>query len=213
MFPDLQLEVMDRFTALEQYFRNSPKKPEKIAQMAKGMVFVQVYAVYEYTAKSVIRLAITEIVNHGHRYADLQAGLLAIFLDPAVASLRDGKTKKPWESRLDLFEQCVSNDPITAVDVVPTDGSHFKHTQIILILRALGVRRSFTRRKRHLYKIDEIVDHRHVIAHGGETAIDIGRRYSRGDILGIIRLMQKICLRLIAIVSEHCSLPDRHRRR
>jgi hypothetical protein len=210
MFPDLQLEVMDRFTALEQYFRNSPKQPDKLAQMAKGMVFVQVYAIYEYTAKSAMRLAIAEIANHGHRYADLRAGLLAIFLDPAVMSLRDGGNKKPWESRLELFEQCVSGDPISAVDVIPNDGSHFKHTQIILMLRALGVKRSFTRRKRHLYTIDEIVNHRHVIAHGGDTAIEIGRRYSRGHILEIIRLMQKICLRLIAIVSEHCSLPDRH---
>lgn len=211
MFPDLQLEILDRFTAVEQYFRNSPKKPDVIGQMAKGLVFVQIYAIYEFTAKSVMRLAIEEIVNHSHKYNELHAGLLAVFLDPAVRSVQDSGPNTAWENRLQMFELCQANQKISTVATLPSDGSHFKHTQILLILKALGVKRSFTRLKRHLYLIDSIVSNRHIIAHGGETAVDIGRRYSREDITYNIRVMKAICLRLITIVSEHCSIPERHR--
>lgn len=53
MFPTLRLEVMEQFTAVEQYFRNSMKRlnrPE-LRQTAKGLAFVQMYAVYELTVK------------------------------------------------------------------------------------------------------------------------------------------------------------------
>jgi hypothetical protein len=211
MFPDLQLEILNRFTAVEQYFRNSPKKPDLVGQMAKGLVFVQIYAIYEFTAKSAMRLAIEEIVSHKHKYSELHAGLLSVFLDPAVRSVRDSGANTAWENRLQMFEQCQANQRISPVTVLPSDGSHFRHTQILLILKALGVKRAFTRLKRHLYVIDSIVSNRHTIAHGGETAVDIGRRYSREDIMYNIRVMKGICLRLIAIISEHCSIPERHR--
>jgi hypothetical protein len=210
VFPDLQLEVLDRFTALEQYFLKSPRKPDPLAQMAKGLVFVPVYAVYEHTAKSVMRLAVDEIVAHAHKYSDLTPALLAVFLSPEVDALRQCPDKGEWERRFSLCEKALSDDPIMPVNVMPHDGSHFRHTQITVMLRALGVRRSLTLRRRHLYKIDEVVNNRNAIAHGLETPADVGRRYSRNDVVKNIRLMRGICLRLVKIVSEHCKLPDRH---
>ena len=200
---------MDRFTAVEQHFRKSPARSD-VGQTAKGLVFVQVYGIYEYTARSMMRLAIAEIAACGHSFSDLRPSLLALFLDPELSAVRDAGEAKVWAKRLRLIERLLSDDPITAVDATPHDGANFKHSQIEMILRVLGVRRAMTLRKRHLFKIDELVSNRHRIAHGEETALEVGRRYSRQDILNHMRLMQKICLRLIFIVSEHCSDPVRH---
>lgn len=63
-----------------------------------------------------------------------------------------------------------------------------------------------------MFRIDEIVNHRNSIAHGEETAGDIGRRYSRKDIAQRIVQMEKICLRLIEIFAEYCAQPDKHRK-
>jgi hypothetical protein len=213
MFPSLRLEVMERFTAAEQYFRNSPKgltQPRELTQTAKGLAFVQIYAIYEYTVREVTRNAIIEIATHGHRFSDLKSNLLAIFLDPQMKSLRDCTDKDVWKRRLEMLEQAMSNEPITAVIAIPHDGSHFRHTQVELILQMLGVRRTLTLRRKHLYQIDEIVENRNAIAHGNDTAADVGKRYSRADVQQKSRLMQKICLRLIEIVSEHCSRSDQH---
>ena len=54
----------------------------------------------------------------------------------------------------------------------------------------LGVRRRLTLRRRHLYKIDEVVENRNTISHGNETALNVGRRYSRREINRTIRIMQ-----------------------
>jgi hypothetical protein len=83
------------------------------------------------------------------------------------------------------------------------------NTRVELILKSLGVTRTFTRLRRHLYMLDEVVNNRNSISHGEETPLDIGRRYSRPDILKRIRLTQKICLRLVSIVAEHCDEPSR----
>jgi len=203
---------MERFTTVEQYLRNSPKGPAKreLAQTAKGLSFVQVYAIYEYTVREVTRNAVREIAAHAHAYSDLQFYLLAIFLDPQMRSLRDCPDSDTWKKRFDLLEQAVSDKPVTSVEAIPHDGSHFRHTQVELILQMLGIRRTLTRRKRHRYEIDEVVVNRNTISHGTETAANVGRRYSRADVKRTIRVMQSICLRLIEIVSEHCNEPSRH---
>jgi hypothetical protein len=209
MFPALQLEVMDRFTAVEQHFRKSPSRSD-VGQTAKGLVFVQVYGIYEYTAKSMTRLAIAEIAARGHTFADLRPSLLALFLNVELTAVRTAGEARLWEKRLHLFERIFSNDSITAVDAIPHDGANFKHSQIEMILKVLGVRRKMTLRVRHLFSIDELVSNRNRIAHGEETALEVGRRYTRQEVLNHMRLIQKICLRLIFIVSEHCSMPDLH---
>jgi hypothetical protein len=210
MFQALQLEVMDRFTAVEQHFRKSPSRPSDVGQTAKGLVFVQVYGIYEYTAKSMTRLAIAQVAACGHTFADLRPSLLALFLDAELSAVRDAGEGKLWEKRLRLLERVFSADPVTAVNAIPHDGANFKHSQIEMILKILGVNRKMTIRERHLFRIDELVSNRNRIAHGEETALEVGRRYSRQDIRYHIKLMQKICLRLIFIVSEHCSDPTRH---
>jgi hypothetical protein len=209
MFPDLQLEILDRFTAVEQFLRKSPKHGD-LSQTAKGLVFVQIYAIYEYTAKNITRLAITEIASQKHNYANLRASLLAIFLDPQLRALRDCGEAKAWEKRLELFDRAVAEYPIATVFTMPHDGSYFKHTQAALILRTLGIKRKLTVRRQHPYRIDEVVDHRNSVAHGEETARDIGRRYSRKEIWDRIELMKRFCLRLISLSSEHCSNPSLH---
>jgi hypothetical protein len=61
-----------------------------------------------------------------------------------------------------------------------------------------------------LHLIDEVVEKRNAISHGGETAADVGRRHSHQEILRIMGTLEKICLRLILIVSEYCSEPAKH---
>lgn len=211
MFPALQLEVLDRFTSVEQHFRATRRFKGETAQTARGLVFVQVYAIHEYTVQHVLRIAAAEIAAHAHTYADLRPSLLALFLDPELQSLRDCKPGDRWGRRIALFDRASSADRVSLASApLPGDGSHFRHTHLQLILAVLGVHRRLTVRRRHMFDIDQVVNNRNSISHGGETAAEIGRRYSRADIWRSIIRMRKICLRLILIVSEHCSEPGRH---
>jgi hypothetical protein len=211
MFPELQLEVMDRFTAVEGYFRQSRHLRGDSSLTVKGLVFVQVHAIHEFTVTSAVRMAMDAIAAQSHSYSDLRPSLLAMFLDAQLHSLRECGQDKVWQRRMDLFDLALSEDAAPPpMNCIPTDGTHFRHTQVQLILKVLGISRSPTLRRRHLYKIDEVVDNRNFIAHGEKTAEEVGRRYSRADIWLTIRQMKSSTLRMIRIVSEHCDEPSKH---
>ena len=211
MFPTLQLEVLERFTAIEQHFRTSRRLRGDTSQTAKGLTFVQIYAIHEYTVKNVVKIAATEIAAHGHAYARLRPSLLALFLEPEVQSLRDCSPNDRWNRRIALLERASSVESVSfSAAPLPTDGTHFRQTHVQLILRVFGDHKSVTIHQRHLRYIDTIVNNRNAVAHGGETAAEVGRRYSRQDIWRYIRRMRSLCLRLIQIVSEYCGLPEKH---
>jgi hypothetical protein len=213
MFPDLQLEVLNRFTSVDQYLRKSPRDyggTSDAAKVSRGLVFVQIYAIYEDTVKKATQIAIEQIVSHGHNYTDLSGSLKAIFLDPQLRAIRDCGEDRLWELRLDLFRMAKRPIPITAVNVMPHDGSHFRYTQIEIILEALGVKKRLTKNPRFIARINEVVVHRNAISHGTATPAEIGRRFTRGETMKCIRFMQVICLRFLKILSDHCGTASAH---
>jgi hypothetical protein len=213
MFLALQLEVMERFTAAKEHFRATRGFNGEPRQIAKGLAFVQVYAIYEFTVSSVVRLAVQGVASHSHKWGELRPSLLALFLDPQLESLKMCGAKYVWEKRLEIFKTASSNGRASvSSDPLPVDGSHFRHAQLELIFRVFGVSRKPTRRPRHMFRIDEVVNNRNAIAHGGETAGAVGRRYSRKDIAAVTRQMESVCLRLIEVFSDYCSKPAKHRK-
>ncbi|MBR0845230.1 hypothetical protein JQ607_34010 [Bradyrhizobium liaoningense] len=214
MFLQIKAEVEARFAAIESFFRLTKGFQGDEGATAKGLVFVQAYAAYEYTVSSVVRAAIDAIRTHNHRLQDLIPSLLALALDAELNSLRDGGERKVWENRLSLFEKALSKTPFDAAgnSVIPHDGSHFRYTQLQMIFRVFGIKRLPVRRRAHIGRINEVVGHRNLIAHGTEKASDIGRRYTRAEITHIADQMRSVCLLLIQVFDHHCVNSARHRR-
>lgn len=210
MFQTLQAEINDRFTAVERHFRLSPRKPADLAQTSRGLVFVEIYAIYEYTLRTSTRHSIAEIAACGHSFVNLKPSLQALFLDAELKSLREVSEKKVWEKRIALFEKAISTDGITPVDVMPHDGNYYRHTQLQMTFDVLGINKAITTRKRYKYSIDEVVNNRNRIAHGEETPAEVGRRYSDADIRTRVQTMKRVCTRVVLLMSEHCSSPNLH---
>jgi hypothetical protein len=214
MFDPLKNEIIARYSAVELFFKDTQHFRGDSAQIAKGIAFVQIYAVYEYTVVSVFRTALDGIMKHRIATTDLTPTLLAIFLDPEIQSVQDSSATSKWQSRFRLFEKVCSKKPASVGNTVfPKDGSHFRNTQLRLLFEILGIKRFPVQRRRHLGRIDEVVNNRNSIAHGGETAEDVGRRYSRADILHSIRQMKSVCLLLISAIKKQCATPAAHKRR
>ena len=211
MFPALRIEVADRFTAVEKFFQKACRLKGELSQTARGLAFVQIYAIHEYTVVSAAGHAAGAVAAQAHSFTKLRPSLLALFLNAELQSVRDSE-KTQWESRLALFEKANSKQPAAfpGAAALPVDGSHFRHTHVELILRVFGVKRKLTRRKRHLFLIDEVVNHRNDIAHGNFTAAEVGRSYSNEDVRMRIRQMKSVSLRLIQILEEHCTDPAKH---
>ena len=215
MFALLQTDVETRFTAVESFFKATKKFKGDPANAAKGLMFVQVYAVYEFSVNSVVREAIDSINAYSHKMKDITPSLMALFLDPELHSLRDCGRDKIWNNRLKFFERAFSNDLAELPNNTkpPTDGTHYRHTHLQVIFRVFGISRLPARRRAHFQRIDEVVNNRNAIAHGGETAEEVGRRYTRADILHMARQMKSVCILLISVLNDFCADRSLHRRR
>lgn len=139
---------------------------------------------------------------------------MALFLDPEWDSLRDGGRRSEWDNRLKIFERAFSNDllNVSSETKLPSDGSHYKYTQLVMIFRVFGIQRLPVRRRRHEQRILEVVTHRNAIAHGEEGADGIGRRYTRSEVLHMIRQIRSVCFLLIDVFDKFCADSSRHRR-
>jgi hypothetical protein len=211
MFQTLQLEVMERFASAKDYFRASRGFSGKPAQAARGIAFIEIYGIWEYTVLNVVKIACQEISGHGLPYSQLRTSLLPLFMYSDLQSLRAVGEKDVWDRAMELFAAASSNRPaVLNGSPLPIDGSHFRHTHLQLIFKVFGIARQPTRRRRHLYRITEVVNKRNIIAHGEETSGDVGKRYSRREISLMIRQMESVCLRMISLFSDHCSVSGNH---
>lgn len=214
MWIPLKTEVLERFAAAESFFKATRSLGGTTEQTAKGLMFVQIYAVYEYTARAVVRSAIVAIAAHRHKPQDLLPSLMALFLDSGLSGLRDCPKRDVWERRIALFESLFSDSPVELSNTVfPSDGTHFRHKQLQTIFKVLGIQRTPAQRKRHLYRVDEVVNQRNAIAHGDESPANVGRTYTRAEISNITRQIKSVCLLLISAVEKQCTDTKRHLKR
>ena len=214
MFPALKCEIEARFDDIIQFFESTKTLQENHVAVAKGLMFVQIYAVYEYTINKTVSEAIESIKTHNHEMNNILPSLLALFLDPELRSFRDAQRKNEWHVRIKLFERIFSKNKmdLSSDTNPPDDGSHYRYSHLVLIFKVFGIKRIPVPRRRHERRISEVVDHRNAIAHGRETPQDIGRRYTRSEIRKAIHQIRSVCMLWVRVFESYCADPDRHRR-
>jgi MAE_28990/MAE_18760-like HEPN len=103
MFLPLQTEIDARFAGIKSFFVATQHFRGEASLIAKGLVFVQLYAVYEYTVKSAVQTAIDSINAFGYKMKDIKPSLMALYLDPEFKSLLDASKKKGLERKAQDF--------------------------------------------------------------------------------------------------------------
>jgi hypothetical protein len=214
MFLPLRTDVDARFLKTESFFQATRRLQGDDGATAKGLVFIQLYAAYEFTVRSVVQISIDAINAHGHKMNELSPSLLALYLDGEMNSLRDAGRRNIWRARLRVLERAFSGDLLALPNNAgpPSDGSHYRHTHLQIIFEVFGIRGLPVRRRKHLYRIDEVVDNRNKIAHGNETAFEVGRRYTSAEIAHVIKQMKSVCYHLVGIFQNFCADGARHKR-
>src|SRR5689334_16515504 len=132
MFLDLQNEITDRILSTKLFFNAVRSvKDMKTTVMAKGLIFVQLYAIYEYAVSGIVKAAILEINNNATSINNARLELLGMALDPEIAAVIDSGRTKKWAKKFELFRKIESADPIRIVDsFFPDDGSHYRLQQL-----------------------------------------------------------------------------------
>lgn len=209
MFPNLQNEVLARILAAQFFFKSVLSLgKEDTTRVLKGLIFVQLYAVYEFTVVGIVRAALAEIKQRATPINTLRLELLALALHPEVSAVAECSLQRRWSTRIELFQRTDSSDAIGIDDTVfPADGSHYRPAQLQTIWALFGISEPIVPRLRLLPLIEELVDNRNAIAHGRKTGAEVGKSYTDGEIENKILATQEICLHLIQTMEAFCLDP------
>jgi hypothetical protein len=210
MLRDLQDEISSRITATQRFAqatcRQRPGDDLLASQVARGMVWVQLYAIWEYTIIHAVREAILQARTHEHTVRSLKPEVLSIVLDNRIKSALDSRDKTVWANRIALFvEACCDQIAKWDENVFPTDGSHFRKEQVQTIWAVFGISEPIVPNQRHLGLIDNMVDFRNEIAHGRETPESIGSRFSADDMMDKVAEANELCLYVADTIIGHCT--------
>jgi hypothetical protein len=173
--------VAKQFLGLVRTFEGS-KPPE--AATCKGLMFVQLYGIYEYSVNSAVQATLSSIRGDGLCPLELHQRALTLVLHSRFISASTAGPRRMWEQRSDLVASIDSTSPLQSLDdtVFPKDGSHYRVRQLQTIWAVFGLAVPVVPEPRLLGRIEELVENRNAIAHGRRTAEEVGGRYSTLEI-------------------------------
>lgn len=193
--------AIQRFVSLFDYEKASCSIEILIC---KGLVFVQLYGVYEYTITSSVQAALSSIGGKGLRVEHVCRELLSLVLDPYWAGAAGAGRRKLWHKRMDVIEKMQPNALLDNVSdtIFPNDGSQYRRSQIETIWKVFGITDPIVPELRLLGRIEELVENRNAIAHGRITADNVGRRYTKKDIEDRIIDVFTICIHIVETIRD-----------
>jgi hypothetical protein len=152
--------------------------------ICKGLAFIQLYGIYEYSITASVQAALSSIKNRELRVENVCRELLSLIFDPLWISAAQVGRNKLWDKRIELLKQI---DPKTSLNNIqdslfPNDGTHFRVSQLYTIWKLFALPNPIVPELKHLGRISELVENRNAIAHGRRTAEDVGKRYSKKEI-------------------------------
>lgn len=212
MLPILLSDAITRLAAARDLVRilvqreRAPNGTTLGDRSAKGLLFVQIYAIYECVVTGCVRALIDAANARSMTLASARSDLLALALDAEFTSIIDGSIHKTWSARSALLRRTRSSEAMRIRDgLFPKDGSHFRPDQLHTIWMLFGINSDFVPAPRFLGHIHELVDNRNRIAHGSDAPEEVGRRYTVADLERRVDDTELLCSHLIAGVDAYVS--------
>jgi len=176
---------------------------------AKGLFFVHLYGVYEFTIVSALRRTLQIISEAGVRHVDCQPALLSLAFDAECESLASAGKFTKWTKRRALFDRVRSTDLIVIKDsLVPTDGRNCRYTHLDGIWKSLHIRETVLPRMELRGRIEELVEKRNAIAHGQESPSSVGSRFTLSELDDRYNAISEVCTYIVETFDSY--LKNRH---
>ncbi len=208
MFSVASAEVADRILQARRFIdavKEDDTSQQDLTSTLKGLLFIELYGVYEYTVRSAVQSALSSLQSSGVGYSQIRREALALALDPLWDSCAGAGPARKWESRIALMQIVGSSQIASAIDATafPRDGSHYRPRQLLTIWEIFGLTCPTVPDMRFLGRIEELVENRNAIAHGRRTASDVGKRYSKLELRGRVDDLNAVCNHLIDSMKGH----------
>ncbi|HEX5474545.1 MAG TPA: MAE_28990/MAE_18760 family HEPN-like nuclease [Vicinamibacterales bacterium] len=182
--------------------------PKEVALNAKGLIFVQLYAVYEYCVNAAFQAALSTIRSHLLTCDRVHPELISLALHPAFEGLADTpKKSERWLRRAEIVRKAISADPLILGNTFPGDENKMRVEQVETVFAVLRVAQPAVNDPRLPLAIKELVELRNGVAHGLVSADEIGKRFSIPDLAKRTDDMERYCNYVLAALEEHVTDP------
>ena len=171
----------------------------------KGLIFVQLYGVYEYAVRSAVQAMLSAIRTDGLCARDLHYQVLTLVLDPGFISAASSGRRACWGKRSALLQGSDSTAPLVSLadTAFPADGSHYRVRQLHTIWEVFGLSVPVLPEPRLAGRIEELVENRNAIAHGRRTPEEVGGRYSTSEIDKSITDIESVATYVVTAMETH----------
>jgi hypothetical protein len=198
-------EMLRLVKAAEETKTSLPKQ-NFTSTTLRGMVYISLYAALEYCITQGVQCLLTFVTSSRVRHAHLEYTFNAVALDPELTAIRNIGEKKKWSSRRSLFKKLSAD---TICDLPDTAFGNFLHniwpSTIEEIFLCFGIRKPATPTPREIGYLTEIVEKRNAIAHGRDTAGEVGGSLTIQEMELRMAAVYAECLYFLAIIEEHAS--------
>jgi hypothetical protein len=169
----------------------------------KGLVFVQLYGVIEYTINSTLAKTIDLINGELIKLQDTKPFVWGMALNPQLDALIQVNRKK-WDKRIELFEKIDDNKEIIIPnDIIPTDRNNYTFPQLESIWKTFCITDPIFNDVTFQSRLQEIVSNRINISHGNCSAADIGSRVTPADLYDRIKEVSNFCSYFISVFEDY----------
>ncbi|WP_158824758.1 MAE_28990/MAE_18760 family HEPN-like nuclease [Mucilaginibacter lacusdianchii] len=210
MFDDIEAQCTQRITEIREYIDfisplipAPPVAPPRYLNTSKGLVFVQLYGLIEFTVLKTIEKTIACINSENLTVKQIKPVLLGLALNSSLDSLIDANRSK-WDKRHDLFDK-IDRDVTVVIEshLLPTDGKNIQLKQLESIKNIFCISQPIFHDIRFTSRIREIVQNRINVAHGNSSASDVGASYTTTDLLNRLTEVSAFCSYFISVFDDY----------
>ncbi|WP_194270626.1 HEPN domain-containing protein [Glaciimonas soli] len=181
-------------------------KNDPTSATIRGMVYVSLYGALEYCVEQGVQGLLNFISASQVQNAHLEYSVNVVALDPFLTSVRDAGEKKKWPSRRALFEKMADSSVCTISNTAFGTFLHNVHPSTIEeVFHCFGIDLPPTPEPRQIGYLQEIVDKRNAVAHGRDTATEVGEGRTLADLVLRMDAVYAECIYFLSALEEHAS--------
>jgi hypothetical protein len=210
MYDDLKISTAQRIVEIREiidFIKPSipapPTNTPRHLNTLKGIVYVQLYGLIEYTVLQLVSQTIGYINQANLKLSEIKPQLYSLALHTNLDSLMHANTVK-WDKRHDLFNNIEIDSKVLILNnLLPTDGKNITDSQVRSICNAFCITEPYYPNVRYPTILKEIVGHRINIAHGNLTAAEIGSAVEISRLELRLTEVSNFCSHIINVFDDY----------